>query len=105
MRAGQGLVGDDDNGHGTHVSGTIGALDNNAGVVGIAPGGGYDNTYSGTSMASPHVAGGAALHMAANPSVTPAQVLAGLISAGTTNWSSSDDPDGVQEPLLNVSSF
>jgi subtilisin family serine protease len=29
---------DDDNGHGTHVSGTIGALDNADGVVGVAPG-------------------------------------------------------------------
>jgi subtilisin len=29
---------DDKNGHGTHVAGTIGALDNNAGVVGVAPG-------------------------------------------------------------------
>src|SRR5262249_11441352 len=28
----------DDNGHGTHVSGTIGALDNDIGVVGVAPG-------------------------------------------------------------------
>ncbi|HHY70306.1 MAG TPA: S8 family serine peptidase, partial [Thermoanaerobacterales bacterium] len=28
---------DDDNGHGTHVSGTIAALDNNIGVVGVAP--------------------------------------------------------------------
>jgi subtilisin len=28
----------DDNGHGTHVAGTIGALDNNTGVVGVAPG-------------------------------------------------------------------
>ncbi len=28
----------DDHGHGTHVSGTIGALDNNQGVVGVAPG-------------------------------------------------------------------
>jgi subtilisin len=28
----------DDNGHGTHVAGTIGALDNTAGVVGVAPG-------------------------------------------------------------------
>jgi subtilisin family serine protease len=27
----------DDNGHGTHVSGTIAALDNNIGVVGVAP--------------------------------------------------------------------
>lgn len=29
---------DDDNGHGTHVAGTIAALDNDFGVVGIAPG-------------------------------------------------------------------
>lgn len=29
---------DDQNGHGTHVSGTIGALDNSFGVVGVAPG-------------------------------------------------------------------
>lgn len=29
---------DDDHGHGTHVAGTIGALDNTIGVVGIAPG-------------------------------------------------------------------
>jgi subtilisin family serine protease len=30
--------GDDANGHGTHVAGTIGALDNSFGVVGVAPG-------------------------------------------------------------------
>jgi subtilisin len=29
---------EDDNGHGTHVAGTIGALDNSVGVVGVAPG-------------------------------------------------------------------
>ena len=29
---------DDDNGHGTHVAGIIGALDNGQGVVGVAPG-------------------------------------------------------------------
>lgn len=28
---------DDDNGHGTHVCGTIGAINNNLGIVGIAP--------------------------------------------------------------------
>jgi subtilisin len=30
--------GDDDHSHGTHVAGTIGALDNDIGVVGVAPG-------------------------------------------------------------------
>lgn len=30
--------GDDDNGHGTHVAGTVGALDNGLDVVGVAPG-------------------------------------------------------------------
>lgn len=30
--------GDDDHSHGTHVAGTIGALDNGVGVVGVAPG-------------------------------------------------------------------
>lgn len=29
---------EDDNGHGTHVAGTVGALDNDIGVVGVAPG-------------------------------------------------------------------
>ena len=33
-----GLNADDDHGHGSHVAGTIGALDNSSGVVGIAPG-------------------------------------------------------------------
>jgi subtilisin family serine protease len=33
-----GAGGDDSNGHGTHVAGTIGALDNGIGVVGVAPG-------------------------------------------------------------------
>ncbi|RDD85971.1 S8 family peptidase [Streptomyces parvulus] len=42
------------------------------------------NTISGTSMASPHVAGAAALHLAANPTATPAQVATALTSAATT---------------------
>jgi subtilisin len=33
-----GTTGDDDHYHGTHVAGTIGALDNGIGVVGVAPG-------------------------------------------------------------------
>ncbi len=31
-------TGDDDNGHGSHVAGTVAALDNDIGVVGVAPG-------------------------------------------------------------------
>jgi subtilisin len=34
----QGLAPNDDNGHGTHVSGTIGATNGGSGVVGVAPG-------------------------------------------------------------------
>ena len=34
----KGKSADDGNGHGTHVAGSIGALDNNQGVVGVAPG-------------------------------------------------------------------
>jgi subtilisin len=67
-------------------------------------GGGY-NTISGTSMASPHVAGGAALYKATNPSASPATVKSALQAAGTTNWNPSDDRDGIQEKLLNVATF
>jgi subtilisin len=67
-------------------------------------GSGY-NTFSGTSMASPHVAGAAALYKSANPGATPAQVKAALQSAGNLNWSDADDPDPTKERLLNVDAF
>ncbi|MBB5954148.1 subtilisin family serine protease [Saccharothrix tamanrassetensis] len=42
------------------------------------------NTISGTSMASPHVAGAAAIYVSANPSATPAQVESALVTAATS---------------------
>jgi subtilisin len=75
----------------------------------IAPGvcilstypGGF-NTLSGTSMASPHVAGAAALYKSTHPGAAPAQVKSALQAAGNLNWNDADDPDSTKERLLNV---
>ena len=63
------------------------------------------NTISGTSMASPHAAGAAALYKATHPAASPAGVKAALQGAGTLAWNSVDDPDRIKEKLVNVASF
>jgi subtilisin family serine protease len=58
------------------------------------------STISGTSMASPHVAGAAALYLAAHPNATPAQVHAALVDAATSNKVT--DPKGSPNKLLYI---
>lgn len=69
-------------------------------VVSTYLNGGYA-TMSGTSMATPHVAGAAALHLAQNPSASPEEVRQALINQGKPGpWPG--DPDGIAEPLVYV---
>jgi subtilisin len=78
-------------------------------------GGGYRNL-SGTSMASPHAAGWAALYVAANPGATPGGVLAAMQATGEpagTNFGgecatgvSHTDPSGKHpESVVRADSF
>ncbi|MFF1379627.1 S8 family serine peptidase [Streptomyces sp. NPDC058308] len=59
------------------------------------------NTISGTSMASPHVAGAAAIYLGQNPTSTPAQVSAALVSASSTGVVGNPG-SGSPNRLLNV---
>jgi subtilisin-like proprotein convertase family protein len=59
------------------------------------------NTISGTSMASPHAAGAAALYLGANPSATPAQVQTALVNNSIPN-TLTGVPASTPNRLLNI---
>jgi hypothetical protein len=58
---------------------------------------------SGTSMATPHVTGAAALVKETRPDFTPAEVKEALQYLGTLDWKVSTDPESYHEKLLDVS--
>jgi subtilisin family serine protease len=60
---------------------------------------------SGTSMATPHVAGAIALYRLRYPAAMPQQVKQALVSAGTRDWRTSSAPDGRAYRMLQVRSF
>lgn len=94
---------------------TFATFSNFGGVVDLgAPGvnilstwkGGSYNTISGTSMASPHVAGAAALYIKTHPSALWAEVRDALKALGESVGFGHTDPSGVhQEPVLNALSL
>ncbi|WP_434443704.1 S8 family peptidase [Lentzea sp. E54] len=63
--------------------------------------GGGTTSMGGTSMATPHVVGAAALYVSANPSASPAQVRDALVNNSTPNKIS--DVKGSPNKLLNIS--
>lgn len=72
-------------------------------ILSSVPGGGYES-WNGTSMATPHVSGAAALYKVQNPNATPSQVANALKAAGSTSsWTG--DKDNYKEPLIDVSTF
>ena len=56
-------------------------------------------------MATPRVAGAAALYRSTNPGASPAQVKSALQAAGNLGWNVATDRDPAHEPLLSVDAF
>ena len=71
-------------------------------IISTMPGGAYAYM-SGTSMATPHVAGAIALYKATRPWATPAMVRGALLQLSSSNWKRWTDPDGNPDRLLDVS--
>jgi len=102
---------------------TLASFSNYGSVVDIAaPGTKIYSTYkgnsyatmSGTSMASPHVAGATALYEASHPGASPSEVRNALLSGGSTSSTTCDgkghgyftsDRDNYREPLLYVRNY
>src|SRR5690606_11729106 len=60
------------------------------------------STISGTSMASPHVAGAAALYLASNASATPAQVTSAITGNATSGKVTSAGSGSVNRLLYTL---
>ncbi len=57
---------------------------------------------SGTSMATPHVAGAVALYRALRPSMTFEEIRTALANCATIDWRVNSDRDATHEGLLNL---
>ncbi|WP_159581863.1 S8 family serine peptidase [Alteromonas sp. KUL106] len=71
-------------------------------ILSTIPGNGYA-AYSGTSMATPHVAGAAALVWSLNPELTPSEMKELLMSTGETSlWADGRTVSGKRLNVLNA---